>query len=44
MLKHFEKLFWRMLDQVMPDGPPFFLAGVILILLVLNGVFALSRW
>jgi hypothetical protein len=44
MLKHFQKFFWRILDQVMPDGQPVFLTCVILLLLVLNGIVALNRW
>jgi len=28
----------------MPDGPPVFLMWVIVILLIVNGIIALSRW
>jgi hypothetical protein len=44
MPKRFRKFFWRALDQVMPDGPPVFLAWVILMLLIINAIIALSRW
>jgi len=29
---------------VMPDGPPVFLIWVIVMLLVVNGIIAISRW
>jgi hypothetical protein len=44
MRKHFRRYFWRVLDQIMPDGPPVFLSWVIVILLVVNAIIALSHW
>ena len=44
MPKRFRKYFWRMLDQLMPDGRPVFLSWVILILLIVNGIIALTHW
>jgi hypothetical protein len=44
MQRHFWKYFWRVLDQIMPEGPPVFLTWVIVILLVVNGIIALSHW
>jgi hypothetical protein len=38
------ELFWLTLDHVMPDGPPAFLTFIILLLAILNGITALSRW
>jgi hypothetical protein len=36
MLRRFRSFFWRILDHVMPDGPPVFLIWVIVMLLVVN--------
>jgi hypothetical protein len=44
MPKRFRKYLWRILDQIMPDGPPVFLWWVIVILLVVTGIVALSHW
>jgi hypothetical protein len=44
MRRYFRKYIWRALDQIMPDGPPVFLTWVIVILLVVNGIIALSHW
>jgi hypothetical protein len=38
------ELFWLTLDHVMPEGPPAFLTFIILLLAILNGITALSRW
>jgi hypothetical protein len=40
MPRRFQSFFWRTLDQVMPDGPPVFLAWVILMLLIVSGIIA----
>jgi hypothetical protein len=37
-------LFWRSLDQLLPEGRPVFLVLVIVALLILNAMIALSRW
>jgi hypothetical protein len=39
-----QNYFWRSLDHAMPDGPPFFLFLVVVVLLILNGVIAFLRW
>jgi hypothetical protein len=44
MGRRFTFFFWRALDHVMPDGRPVFLAWLILLLLIINGVVALQRW
>jgi len=44
MRGRFRKIFWLSLDHFMPDGPPIFLMAVVLLLLILNGFIALSRW
>jgi hypothetical protein len=44
MPKRFQKWFWRIIDQVMPDGPPVLLAWVVVMLLIVNAIIALSRW
>jgi hypothetical protein len=44
MPRRLQSLFWRAVDQVMPDGPPVFLIWVIVMLLVVNGIIAISRW
>jgi hypothetical protein len=44
MSSRLRKFFWLMLDHVMPDGPPAFLTFIILLLVILNGIIALSRW
>jgi hypothetical protein len=44
MSSRLRKFFWLMLDHVMPDGPPVCLTFVILLLVILNGITALSRW
>jgi hypothetical protein len=41
---HAKAIFWRALDQVMPDGPPVFLSWLIVTLLILNAIIAISRW
>jgi hypothetical protein len=40
----FQKIFWLSLDHLMPDGPPVFLMAVVLLLLIVNGAVAVSRW
>jgi hypothetical protein len=44
MRGRFQKIFWLSLDHLMPDGPPVFLMAVVLLLLIVNGGLALSRW
>jgi hypothetical protein len=44
MRNRYQKFIWRIQDNVMPVGPPFFLTVVILLLLILNGIVALNRW
>jgi hypothetical protein len=44
MSRRLRKLFWLTVDHVMPDGPPAFLTFIILLLVILNGITALSRW
>jgi hypothetical protein len=44
MLRRFQRLFWRALDHIVPDGPPVFLTWAVLMLLIVNAIIALSRW
>jgi hypothetical protein len=44
MRGRFQKIFWLSLDHLMPDGPPVFLMAVVLLLLIVNGFIAVSRW
>jgi len=43
MRAHFQKIFWRSLDHLMPDGSPAFLAIVILLLIIANGALLAAR-
>jgi hypothetical protein len=38
-----QKYLWRMRERALPDGPPFILATVILLLLIVNGLIWLLR-
>jgi hypothetical protein len=38
-----QRYIWRIADQAMPIGPPVFLAFLVLLLLVLNGLILLLR-
>jgi hypothetical protein len=44
MWRWFWNLFWRALDQLMPDDRPVFLTWVILILFIINGIVTVQRW
>jgi hypothetical protein len=38
-----QKYLWRVVDNAMPDGPPFFLTFLVLFLLIVNGLILLLR-
>jgi hypothetical protein len=40
----FRYLFWRTLDQLMPDDRPVFLSWLIVLLLITNAIVALQHW
>jgi hypothetical protein len=44
MPRRLQIYFWRSLDHAMPDGPPYFLFSVVVVLLIVNGVIAFLRW
>ena len=44
MRSRLKGLFWRAMDQVMPEGPPVLLSWLVVILLLADAFVALSRW
>lgn len=44
MRSRLKRLFWRAMDQVMPEGPPILLSWLVVVLLLINAFVALSRW